>query len=135
MAVKLKKQPHCRWCGKAIAKHTESHFIKNWGVSAFTTNQLVTREDCTMLTNLLVLSVKYHYETIDGERTGRRTVMSYNTWDGESYVDEYFCSGEHAKSMGYAAAMKGWSTHKYRATAVDLIAGRFTSDHITEVKK
>jgi len=67
-----------------------------------------TMADCQKLTNETVVSVEYQYETDSNyERTGRRVVHSYSTWDGESYKDEFFCNGEHAKYFGYAAAHHG----------------------------
>jgi hypothetical protein len=140
MSVKLKRQPLCRYCGKAIAKWTDQHRVGGVLVPKAAFDNPTTIEDCRKMTNETVVSVKYHYETdINYEKTGRRTVYTYNTWDGESYVDEYFCNGDHAKSMGYAAARKGWSTVQWReAFAVHgSMTGRFTSEtpNFTEEEK
>jgi len=116
---KSAERPRCRWCGKPIAKATNYHSVSN-AFHAFKENKLTTLEDCQKKHNEKIVSVKYHHETestIDGyARTGRRTVYSYATWDGESYKDGFFCNGEHAQLMGYAAAEKGWSTKAYRTS-------------------
>lgn len=115
MSVKLKKQPYCRWCGKPIAKRTTNHCLWKFGTGVDYNNP-VTLDDCRKKTNEQVVSVKYSYYTDEEGNTSKtmRSVYSYNTWDGESYVDEYFCNGQHARNLGYAAAAKGWNTHNYR---------------------
>lgn len=41
-------------------------------------------------------------------------IVSFGEWDGESYVDEFFCTGRCARHFGYACAIDGMTTHKYR---------------------
>ncbi len=109
---KSQTQPLCRWCGKRIAKRTNHRPVGRIGTYDF--DRPTTVEDCKKLTNEQIVSVKYHYETdTNYDRTGRRTIYSYNTWDGQSYADEYFCNGEHARWFGYAAAEKGLAMPAY----------------------
>jgi hypothetical protein len=110
---KSAKQPHCLWCHRPIAKHTTWHnpvTPAQWQQSfkqGFET-AAKTMADCQKLSNEKVVSVKYQYETDDNyDQTGRRVVHSYSTWDGESYKDQFFCNGDHAKAYAYAAAHHG----------------------------
>jgi hypothetical protein len=113
MTYKSPKQPHCLWCGTRIAKATTRHNVVTpamWRQSfreAYA-SMPKTIADCHKLTNEKVVSVDYQYEQdYNFERTGRRVVHSYSTWDGESYQDEFFCNGDHARQFGYAAAIHG----------------------------
>ena len=121
---KSKTQPLCRWCGKAIAKRTDYHYVSGQIGSGVNFNKPVVRED--IRTNQQITSIKYCYETDRNyERTGRRTIYAYNTWDGESYVDEFFCNGDHAKTFGYAAAVKGLAMPAYNKA----VTGETSEDH------
>jgi hypothetical protein len=127
---KSNTQPYCRMCGKPVRKHTTQHYVEHpMGRGRFDFDaELVTREDLQKRTNQQIVSVKYHYENEEHERasediydnrwtrhvSGRRTVYSYTTWDGESYVGEFFCNGDCAEAMGYSAARAGWSTDHWR---------------------
>lgn len=128
MYFKSKTQPYCRWCGKPIRKHTERHSLRGHN---FETAEPVTVEELKKTTNKQIVSVKYHYEheKWEDQRTdpsdiysrnyvrhvsGRRTVSVYTTWDGETYLDEFFCNGPCENAMGRAAAEKGWSTKHWR---------------------
>jgi hypothetical protein len=121
VAYKSATQPHCLWCSKRIAKHTTRHNVVtpamgNQSFDEAYASRPKTITDCQKLTNEKVVSVDYQYETDDNyERTGRRVVHSYNTWDGESYQDQYFCNGEHARWFGYAAAEHGLRLKKRSA--------------------
>lgn len=121
MTHKTATQPHCLWCGKRIPKATTRRNLVTpamWKESfdeAYA-NRPKTLADCQKLTNEKVVSVDYQYEQdVNYDRTGRRVVHSYSTWDGESYMDPYFCNGDHAKNFGYAAAMHGLQLKKRSA--------------------
>lgn len=88
-------QPFCRYCGKAIRKRTNS--VTCWGGKHPSGTILRSKEDCQRLSNEKVVSVSYH----------EGVVWSFSTWDGESYVDRFFCNDDHAKRFGYAAAKAG----------------------------
>ena len=102
MSYRSTTQPLCRYCGKAIAKYTTTHFIDRKD------QQLTSKADCQKLTNEKVVSVRYgpRYQPdshlLDYQH--QDIVWAYSTWDGESYADEFFCNGTHAKDFGYAAA-------------------------------
>lgn len=126
MVYKSPTQPYCRVCGKAIAKYTRHVWVKpeasrshggTFGETMYFTPEdyPLSKADCQRLTNLQVISVNYQtlykekpdgswlYE--DGERVVDRKVIYYfGTWDGESYRDEFFCNGDHAKQFAYMAA-------------------------------
>jgi hypothetical protein len=130
MTFRSQTQPFCRCCGKPIAKSTTTHHVGK--TFKFENGQReLSWDDVQKLTNEQVVSVKYHYESeryetkgddiydrnIKRITSGRRTVYLYTTWDGESYVDQFFCTGECAKALGYGAAREGWATGKWRARA------------------
>jgi hypothetical protein len=119
MTFKSKTPPHCLWCNKAIPKYTENHSVltpREYGRRFDDPTVPRTKADCQKLINAVVVSVDYNYETdINYDRTGRRVVHSYSTWDGESYKDEYFCNGDHARCFGYAAAAHGLRFKKRNA--------------------
>jgi hypothetical protein len=106
-----KARPLCRYCGKPIPKRTTSLIfgqstISNSDYWKTIDAKPVTREDAQRHSNLPLVSVRYHdYPS--------RHVTSASTWDGESYVDEYFCNGDHAKRFAYVMARNGDSTKAY----------------------
>jgi hypothetical protein len=106
------KQPACRFCGAPIAKFTESHSV------AWRSGQVLrTIAECQALSNAQVVSVRYHEREPWADPEGRlevratspegRFVTGFSTWDGESYIDEFFCNGAHAKRFAYQCARKG----------------------------
>lgn len=113
--------PLCRYCGEPIRKRTtnfwlhtgpvprvmESEFWKELSVASLP----VDKAGCQKPTNFEVMSVK---RTADGSQ-----IMSFTAWDRTSYVDEYFCDGNHAKSFAYVMAKNGRMTTAY-AKAVGL---------------
>jgi hypothetical protein len=121
MPYKSATPPHCLWCGKRIAKRTTRHDVITYAMwkqsldNSYATLPK-TIADCQKLTNEKVVSVDYQYETDDNyDRTGRRVVHHYTTWDGESYRDEFFCNGDHAQCFAYAAAAHGMRLKKRNA--------------------
>ena len=116
--------PLCRYCGKKIAKRPttvwletkERDFPSNFRFSRYlVVSELPrTKEDCQKLTNKTVISisrqVKYDYET---DTRSKEFIRSFNEWDGESYIDNYFCNGGHAKRFAYAVASAGLGSKAY----------------------
>lgn len=105
---KAKTQPHCRYCGKPIRKHVRTVYVHkaspsstyNSATTEFSRTLVLdtlpaTMQDCARLTNWHVVSVRKSYQ---GGGIGR-----FGEWDGESWIDEFFCSGSCAQGMGYAA--------------------------------
>lgn len=132
MAFKSPTQPLCRYCGRAIRKRTELvRFgrapceVENSRGSA---ERPANRAEAQRYVNGQVVAVRYSTAAHeDAERgsdgatwsrscgattayrnvTVARYVDEASVWDGESYEDEFFCTGEHAKLFGYACAMEG----------------------------
>jgi hypothetical protein len=105
MVYKAETQPYCRVCGKAIAKHVvtvwiekadadRTHHRDSWYSRHAYADNIKSKADCQRLTNHKVVSVHYWKED----------VRRFGEWDGESYVDEYFCNGAHARDFAYMAA-------------------------------
>lgn len=107
------KQPLCRYCGDPIRKRTRTVYLRERELQSHERSHgdyarylrvdvlPSTIDECRKLTNHQVVSIKRH-------RDPERNAVSYfSEWDGESYTDEFFCNGEHARLFGYAAARKG----------------------------
>ena len=118
MVYKSSIQPLCRYCGGKIAKYTRS---KSWWPHA---DAPLSREEAERMVNQELVSIRYDTtpsyveasphprKNADGSLTeplpgNTRYVRSISTWDGESYVDEFFCNGDHAKAFGYVCARDG----------------------------
>lgn len=92
-------QPLCLNCGKKIAKATQSTWLGHkqskplTEVKASTNQQLVSWR----------FAKKYDYAT-DTTTISKTEVDKYSTWDGESYVDEFFCNGTCRTEWAYAMA-------------------------------
>ena len=109
-------KPRCRYCGKTIAKRVEHVWLRTKAYvekypDVSTRDCIIVDElpstiaDCRKLTNQTVLSVSR-------DRHGRN-IDSFNVWDGQSYVNEFFCNSTHARAMGYLAAQRGLQTKAY----------------------
>jgi hypothetical protein len=131
VTYKSATQPFCLYCGKPIAKDTTYHRVGTLGVGFnWDRGPIVTLGELSTRVNEQIVSVKYThehetYEDMNPDDTygkhykrrvsGRRTVYSYSTWDGETYRDPFFCNGEHAQLFGYAAARHGLRLKKRTA--------------------
>lgn len=128
MTFKSDFQPRCRWCGKPIRKDT--HAIRfgqayarqdTYGTSR--TERPATRAEAQLLLNWQITAIRYDDRaSVPAEREGQtrtvnveRYISEAYAWDGESYQDEFFDSGDCAKQMGNAAARKGLVTDDYNA--------------------
>jgi len=110
MRYKSDTQPLCRCCGKPIAKSTRivwlrrpsstgpsnSDFSRTMEVDSFPTS----REECQRLTNWQVTALSY-WKSEEGEA---RHVTSFHEWDGESWKDEFFCTGTCAEAFARMCA-------------------------------
>jgi hypothetical protein len=105
-----KEQPYCRACGRAIAKHTVRHSVHKkptenqrsdpgWWHHVYADPLPKSKEECQPLTNGTITAVGYCRHGIDAG-----TVDTFYVWDGETYNDQYFCTGECARNWGYAMA-------------------------------
>lgn len=116
----MKPAPLCRHCGKPIRKKTETIFFTqkdkglSYGVQVETLPQ--TKAEAQKYTNAQIVSVrrskKMNWATGEKEDQG---ISWVSTWDGESYVDDFFCNDDHAKRFGYVFARAGYQTKAYAA--------------------
>jgi hypothetical protein len=110
MAFKSSTQPLCRWCGKRIRKDTDWVYCRDQepeekfrtAIGRYVVASPKTKAECQALVNETVVSVRRGHNSETKDR-----IYSFGTWDGESYVDEFFCTGEHAKFFGDLAVRSG----------------------------
>lgn len=126
----MKLAPLCRYCGEQLQKSTQTIYFRdralndyerhtNEGSSSFQGYVQVatfpnTTAECQRLVNSgTVVSVRYSQ--------ARGSGIGYcSVWDGESYKDEFFCTGDHARRFAYIVAREGRCTKAYN----DAIAAR-----------
>lgn len=96
------KDPCCCNCGHAIPKRTRMIMFgqQNYRDERFE-GRPKTREEAQKYTNGIVTSSR---RSADGSY-----LLSVNVWDGESYVDEFFCTNRCA--ISYAHNMARVQTH------------------------
>jgi hypothetical protein len=113
MFFKSSIQPLCRFCGKPIPKRTERVYFgcapneveRGRGRGEQPANK--TRRSATSTARSSRSSIPT--PLIDAGDTSIRTVdvpryvRSAGVWDRETYIDEFFCKGEHAKDLALPA--------------------------------
>lgn len=110
--------PLCRYCGEPIKKMTCTVYVREGERRNYETDSARARyiypaerprsmADCAKLSNDQVVSIRYGKKWVDDVETSTGNVSIFTTWDGKSYVDDYFCNGDHARQFGYAAALAG----------------------------
>jgi len=107
MTYKSPVQPLCRYCGKAIAKHTTGAWFGRLTANHLTGDyreKPTTMEEASKLIGRQVVSVR---KDDDG------TLFSATVWDGQTYRDEFFCADKHARMMGEKAAKMGYRMPAY----------------------
>lgn len=83
--------PSCRGSGR-------------WGWRAIKLEKPINnRAQLAPLTNCEITSVDYSGQP----RAKNREVVGFREWDGESYVDEFFCTNRCAAAFGRMAAKSG----------------------------
>jgi hypothetical protein len=128
-------RPLCRYCGGYIAKKTEGVYF---GVSQREADKgrgrverPANKAEAQRYVNGEITSVRYsEMANVDAEGfSGQRTISvprfvgEARYWDGESYEDEFFCSGEHARRFGYFAVRNpGYDTKAYVQALADQAA-------------
>jgi len=101
-------RPLCRCCGKPIAMYTRLVWVNEAGSgrqeiandfsrSITVDKRPTSREECQRLTNWKVTAVSYFDPR-------RRSISSFHEWDGESWKDEFFCTGTCAQEFGRLCA-------------------------------
>lgn len=139
-----KLAPLCRYCGKPIAKRTTTVLVRaeqhpndqitaSWCRYVYVgSNPPRTIDDCRKLSNRIVVSVKRGKHWVDNyDRLEKNeTIGEFTEWDGESFVDEFFCRGECARGFGYMAAKTGMQSVAHekaaKARAAKLATGEIT---------
>lgn len=112
---KHKTQPLCRYCGGKIAKRTIT--VRFGGFMSNRKDRPATWADAQRLVNDgTIVSVRYATKARGDNGVPfdvDRFVCEAGVWDGESYVDSFFCNGEHAKRFAYMLARGGHCTTDY----------------------
>lgn len=102
-----KHPPLCRYCGKPIPKRTttvhfektqqdvDKHPMMKWW--RYVVGQPTNKAEAQRLVNEPIVSIRRHY-------ADPNLIASVGIWDGESYVDPFFCNGQHAKDFAYVIA-------------------------------
>lgn len=119
-------QPLCRYCGAMIRKHSIIVHIKTepsdyhrahegWSRYIYRAEPIKSMAECRALTNHQVLTVKWDRDNGTSANDYKRQpendqIASFTEWDGESYVDLFFCNGDHAKRFAYVMAKAGHQT-------------------------
>jgi hypothetical protein len=88
----------CQQCGGALPLHTVSHHLS----PDMSVNTAKTLEDVQRLSNNQV--VRIFGVDINQDRKYWSLISSFDTWDGESYRDDTFCSDRCAANYGRRAA-------------------------------
>lgn len=91
-------QPLCRYCAKPIKKYVVTHYFGHSAqhqhdFAKYHPERATTKAEAQRFVNGQIVSIRKGY---DGNVTA-------GVWDGESYQDEFFCTGEHARFFAYAA--------------------------------
>lgn len=111
MTYKSTTQPHCRYCGKPIAKKTNGAWFGSKAANG--PGNYVEKpksvEEVRQLTGLQVASVRWDHQHPGPDNF----IFSVTLWDGESYQDEYFCGPGHAARLGQLLAAAGHCTAAY----------------------
>jgi hypothetical protein len=102
-----KLPPLCRYCGKPIRKRTESVSFSTFARADLKGVKPHSIAEAQRHVNGKIVSVRWttptkldHGEFVD---TGEpRYIDRVSVWDGESYIDEFFCNGDHAQRYAYA---------------------------------
>ena len=100
-------QPHCLWCQKKIRKRTttlmfgepEAHKRLDGPWMKHLPEKPRSITVVEKMTNQKVVAVRW------SDRGG--WITHAFVWDGVSYVDKYFCNGNHASYFAYACARSG----------------------------
>lgn len=115
--------PLCRYCGEPIKKKTRTVYLRareltphEQGPHEFCSYVQVealpaTIAECRKLTNNQVVALK---RTEDG-----RAISYFSTWDGTSYVDDFFCNGDHARRFAYVFAKAGHATKAWQLATIN----------------
>lgn len=116
----MKTQPLCRYCGGPIRKWTKTVWLRVPKPGDVAPGYIEvealpqTKAEVQKLTNAKVMSVcratRFDSATDKAVDIG---INRFTTWDGETYVDDFFCSGIHARWFAEVFARAGHCTTSY----------------------
>lgn len=92
------------------ATHTHYFGASRFSVDAYSTDhpeRPKTKAEAQRLINGAIVSVS---RSVD-----RTELWKATSWDGESWLDEFFCNNDHARQFAYAAARSGLGMPAYHA--------------------
>lgn len=124
----IKYPPLCRYCASPIPKRTlrlwchavpprtttTDHYtgkVIDIHVPRHVVGVFKTKAELQRVVNEAVVAIR---KRADG------TIEFASTWDGQSYADDYFCSGKHATLFAHVMAAAGQQTVAY----ANAVAGR-----------
>lgn len=124
----IKHPPLCRYCAGPIPKRTVALMCvaapprttytdhrtgeeRALAVHRHVVGVFKTKAELQRVVNEEVVSIR---KNADG------TINFASTWDGQSYVSEYFCNGKHATLFAHVMARAGQQTVAY----ANAVAGR-----------
>lgn len=114
MAYQSYARVFCRYCGRPVQKATTTHYFgQNSGMRLDWVKdhpeRPTSRDEVQRLVNEQVVQIRWH-----GEHPNRH-IYKAQTWDGESYMDQFFCKNACAEAMGRSAAkFNGVHTESFR---------------------
>jgi hypothetical protein len=122
--------PRCRYCGGAIAKRTErkrfaaeptQYKTADRGYVFYGDNgRPQTAAEAQRYVNGRVVSIGRERVWNDAQDATVDVGIDWvGVWDGETYVDRFFCNGDHARLFGYVCARDGRATRAYNAAIAD----------------
>jgi hypothetical protein len=136
--------PLCRYCGAPIRKRTHTVYFGRAhdrldDYLTERTERPTSKEEAQRLLNHQIVSVRWTH----GDRAAWSAKVDYDyicqvtTWDGERYVDPYFCNGEHARRFAYLFAKNGSATVDYTDARQKLLAkfGEFDQSRVQRKAK
>lgn len=110
-------QPRCRYCGGKIGKHTTTRYFVPEDQESFRQGSLYldaikgtprNRAEAQRLVNQKIVAVRYSNPDVGDGRKHGRFIDQVSLWDGESYVDQFFCGGTCVDRFAYAMARAGY---------------------------
>jgi hypothetical protein len=107
VAYRSATRPHCMQCGKAIAKFTDTVWVRSYpearapGLSRHILGPVYSKAECQARVNEEVVSVSYW---VHAEGEERRHITHFSIWDGESWKDPFFCNGTCCQQYAYRMA-------------------------------
>jgi hypothetical protein len=104
--------PLCRYCAKPIPRHTMTHFFQCSQSSGSREGWIQYRTEAPE--NRAAVERLFNDRVIQIRKRPDGSIYRASTWDGESYIDAYFCKDECARFLGRLFARdRGAATQDY----------------------